>query len=229
MVRRIPLAAAVLAFGLAALLFPVPAGLLADEAPTGAIALFNGKNFDGWRIYLDERVKDPPADTFTVKDGVIVCKGRPSGYLITEKDYANYVLTVEWRWPDKGGNSGVFVHVSGRDKIWPKGAEAQLMSGQAGDFWLVDGFKLKIDATRQDPDPRRARHFFRLGKDEKVEKPVGEWNKYEITCNGDTIKLVINGKTVNEGTGAEATKGKILLQSEGTPIEFRNVRLTPIK
>src|SRR5438876_3153565 len=64
--------------------------------------------------------------------------------------------------------------------------------------------------------------------DKDVEKPIGEWNQYEITCQGDTIKLVINGKLVNEGTNAELTKGKILLQSEGAEIHFRNVELKPL-
>src|SRR5262249_44382181 len=161
----------------------------------------------------------------TVKEGTIVITGVPNGYLITEKEYENYVLTVEWQWGEKPGNSGVFVHVSGEDKIWPKGVEAQLQNGRAGDFWLVGEFKLKVDEKRQ--DPKVARHFLRL-KD-NVEKPAGEWNKYEITCKGDTIKLVVNGETVNEGTNAEATKGKILLQSEGAEIHFRNIELKPIK
>lgn len=57
----------------------------------------------------------------------------------------------------------------------------------------------------------------------------GDWNQYEITCKGDTIKLVINGKHVNEGTNAELTKGKILLQSEGAEIHFRNVELKHLR
>src|SRR5262249_36980800 len=145
--------------------------------------------------------------------------------LITEKEHENYVLKVEWRWGEKdhfGRNSGVFVHVNGPDKIWPKAVEAQLMNGFAGDFWLVDGFKLKVDEARR--DPKNARHYFRKIKD-GVEKKIGEWNQYEITCKGDTIKLVVNGKLVNEGTDAELTRGKILLQSEGAEIHFRNVVL----
>jgi hypothetical protein len=60
---------------------------------------------------------------------------------------------------------------------------------------------------------------------DNVEKPVGEWNQYEITCKGDTIRLVINGQLVNEGTDAELTKGRILLQSEGAEIHFKDVAL----
>jgi hypothetical protein len=69
--------------------------------------------------------------------------------------------------------------------------------------------------------------YKRQGK--KVEKPLGEWNQYEITCQGDTVKLVVNGEAVNEGTSAESTKGKILLQSEGAPVEFKDIQIKMLK
>jgi hypothetical protein len=212
-------------------------GLAACAGTPGAneeekwLQLFNGKDLNGWNKFLDPKAKDADPDkVWTVKDGTILCSGSPMGYLLTQKEYSDYVLRVEWRWGEKakdmkGPNSGVFVHVSGPDKIWPKGVEAQLAADHAGDFWLVDNFKLKVDSSRQ--DPKVDRHYYRL-KDH-VEKPRGEWNQYEITCKGDTVKLVINGEFVNEGTGAENTKGKILLQSEGAPIEFRHIELKPLK
>lgn len=201
------------------------------EEKEGAIKLFNGKDLTGWSVFLDPRVKDAdPKKVFTVKDQMIHCEGSPNGYLLTEKDHGDYVLRVEWKWGEKmvgkNRNSGVFIHVSGPDKIWPKGVEAQLAAGRAGDFWLVGGFTLKVDKARQ--DPKVERHYFRTVM-EAVEKPVGEWNNYEITCKGKTIKLAINGMPVNEGTDAESSKGKILLQSEGAEIYFRNITLTPIK
>jgi len=195
--------------------------------------LFNGKDLKGWRIFLDPRKKDAvPENIFQVKEGIIVCEGSVFGYLITDKEYDNYVLTVKWRWgkrlPEKGTpNSGVFVHVNGPDKIWPKAVEAQLMSGHAGDFWLVDGFKLTVDPKRQ--DPKVARHFNRMETTKAVENPIGEWNTYLITCKGDNIRLEINGQLVNEGTMAELTRGKILLQSEGAEIHFKDVMLKAAK
>ncbi len=208
----------------AGLTFPVAA-----EEKGDTLRLFNGKNLDGWRIFLDPKKSAgvDPKTVFHVVDGIIQCKGQPSGYLITEKEYGDYVLTVEWRWPGKkGGNSGVFVHCQAPDKIWPRGVEAQLMSGRAGDFWLVGEPKLTVDKERQ--DQKTPRHFFRLKTDKEVEKPIGEWNRYEITCKGGTIELKVNGQLVNKGTDGELTKGRILLQSEGTPIEFRNVTLRPL-
>lgn len=213
---------------LLAVLITCGAVVSADNKDEGWIKLFNGKDFTGWKKFLDPKKEADPEKIWTIKDGAIICEGSVNGYLVTDKEYENYALRLQWRWGDKvtrGRNSGVFVHVSGPDKIWPKAIEAQLMADHAGDFWLVDNFKLAVDPKRQ--DPKVARHYFRT-KD-GVEKPVGEWNQYEIICKGDTIKLIVNGQVVNEGTGAEAKKGKILLQSEGAEIHFRNVELKPIK
>jgi hypothetical protein len=217
----------------AAMLVAVPALIALSpetegENDNGWIKLFNGKDLSGWTVFLDPKKEADPTKVFTVQDGILVCAGAPFGYLITDKEYENYVLKVQWRWGKKvhgkGRNSGVFVHVVGPNKIWPKAVEAQLMADHAGDFWLVDNFKLKVDAKRQ--DPKVARHYYRMKG--QVEKEVGEWNQYEITCKGDSIRLMINGQLVNEGTEAELSKGKILLQSEGAEIHFKDVVLKPL-
>jgi len=200
----------------------------ADQKKGEAIALFNGKDLTGWKTFVDPRDKGKtkPEQIWSVKDETIICKGRPYGYIITEKEYGDYVLELEWRWPAKAGNSGVLCHVTGKDMIWPKSWEAQLFANHAGDIWLVSGFKMDVDKERQ--DPKQARHFFRMKTDKPVEKKVGEWNSYKITCKGDTVRLEINGQLVNEGKNAEKSKGKILLQSEGAEIHFRNIKLTPL-
>lgn len=197
----------------------------ADDAPKGKpIKLFNGKDFTGWRKWQNPKENANLDDVWKVEDGIIACTGKPAGYIITDQDYGDYELTFEWKWGPKPGNSGCFVHVTGPDKIWPKGVEAQLMNQRAGDFWLID-YKLTVDPARFDKPS--GRHYFHL-KD-GVEKPIGEWNKYRIRCEGNTIKLWVNDVFQNEGTDAESTKGKILLQSEGAPIYFRNIELTPLK
>src|SRR5262249_21953408 len=140
----------------------LPAG--AEDKQGGAVKLFNGKDLSGWKVFLDPKSKVDPDKVWSVKDGMLICKGQPFGYLITDKDHGNYVLKVQWRWTPEGDNnkrnSGVFVHVSGKDQIWPKGVEAQLYRDHAGDFWLVDNFKLTVDKARQ--DPKNARHYLRM-------------------------------------------------------------------
>lgn len=192
------------------------------------VPLFNGKDFTGWRKFVDPKSGVDPDRIWQVQNGMIRCEGSVNGYLITEKEYGDFVLRLQWRWGDKvthQRNSGVFVWVTGPDKIWPRAVEAQLFSGHAGDIWLVDGFKLDVDPARR--DPKNPRHYFRL-KDH-VERPIGEWNQYEITCKGDTLRLVINGQLVNEGRNAERTRGKILLQSEGAEIFFRDIQLKHLR
>jgi hypothetical protein len=168
------------------------AGLLsAQAADDKSPEIFNGKDLTGWKVYITDKDKGKtkPEEVWTVEEGVIKCKGRPAGYIITEKEYGDYVLELEWRWPAKKGNSGVLLHVSGKDKIWPKSFEAQLFAGSAGDIWLIDEYKLEVDKARQ--DPKVSRHYFRMNRDKPVEKEVGEWNKYKITCKGDTVKLEV--------------------------------------
>jgi hypothetical protein len=226
MIRGKIIAAALFA-GLALITRAAPS--TAEDKESASIKLFNGKDLTGWKVFLDPKSKADPEKVFFVKDGMLIDKGVPYGYLLTEKEYGDYVLKLQWRWAPEGDNdkrnSGVFVHVSGPDRIWPKGVEAQLYRDHAGDFWLVDGFKLDVDKARQD---KNKIHYDRIKKS-GVEKPIGEWNQYEITCKGDTIKLVVNGVLQNEGTHAERTMGKILLQSEGAEIHFRDIELTPIK
>lgn len=208
----------------------------ADEKFT---PLFNGQDTTGWTFTLRPPADKPdskpdPKDTFSVKDGVLVCTGKPNGYIATAKEYEDYVLRLKWRFPkdSKGGNSGVLLHCTGDDKVWPHSIEAQLKAGQAGDLWLnanKDNMLPKLDTAADRKDAKNARHTFRIGKDDSIEKPFGEWNEYEITCKGGDITLVVNGKTVNEGKNGELKKGRIALQSEGVPIEFKDIEIQAVK
>jgi hypothetical protein len=190
------------------------------------ISLFNGKDFSGWTYYLsDESLK--LADVWSIKDGVIVCKGRPPGYLRTEKDYENYVLTLEWRWPEgtEKGNSGVLVHSSTPKAIgvWPKSIEAQLALGNAGDIWVI-GTTIEIPNAEQRVAGRR-----HLNLTDNSEKPVGQWNTYEVTAKGDELILKVNGDLVNHARKCSETKGAICLQSEGAEVHFRNIKLRTLE
>ena len=100
-------------------------------------SLFNGKNLDDWTIFVSDSTV-APKDFFYVKDGMIETVGVPVGYLRTNKEYSNYKLHVEWRYPEKPINSGVMLHVSGPDKIWVTHYQAQLKHKNAGDF-IVHG------------------------------------------------------------------------------------------
>jgi len=221
---------------LAALLIP----LLTASAFAESIALFNGKDLSGWTADVPEADKNPSVKpSFIVRDGKLVSLGKPLGHLVTEKEYANYRLTVEYRFPGKGGNCGVLVHSSKPRMLYgmfPQSIEVQMQSGQAGDFWCI-GENIEVpDMEKRRPHkegqkfgggPNDARNIKNLTDDS--EKPLGEWNTMVITCKEDTIRVEVNGIEVNVGTKATAQKGKIALQAEGTEVEFRKVELEPVR
>jgi len=192
--------------------------VLAGCAPSGRISLFNGQDLSGWAFVLRDKGVDP-ATVWSVSDGVIHCTGEPYGYMRTEADYADYQLHVEWRWPGEAGNSGVFLHMSEPDTVWPRSIECQLMSGRAGDFVAFQDVRFK--------ELVKGRELSK--KAESSEKPLGQWNSYDITCRGNTIRVLVNGVLQNEATETTVSSGKICLQSEGKPIEFRNIYIEPLE
>ena len=204
------------------LVLAVAAGVAwADETKDdNTVVLFNGEDLDGWKQYLKDESVDP-ATIWSVSDGVIHCTGASPGYIRTTEKYADYRLTVEWRWPGSGGNSGVLLHVQDKDEVWPKSIESQLHSGDAADFWVIGGADFK---EHTDKENRRV-----IKMHDSTEKPLGEWNTYTIECRGDSIKSYVNGTLQNVATEATVWEGYIGLQSEGTPIEFRNVKLEKLE
>jgi hypothetical protein len=191
---------------------------LAAEEPRD---LFNGRDFEGWEFDIISSKVEPEA-IWSVRDGMIVCAGRPLSVLRTMETFENYELTLEWRWPEgsKPGNSGVLLHASTpRERsVWPKSIEVQLAHESAGDFWLI-GESLEVEG--------REALGRRIPKnDGQAEHAAGEWNVLRVRCEGDTITVWINGTMVNHGHRASAVRGAICLQSEGAAIHFRNVRIS---
>ena len=192
--------------------------------PKEKTMLWNGSDFSGWKLFTGEPDHDV-AKTWSVKNGLICCEGKPAGYMRTEKDYADYLLHIEWRWPAKGGNNGVLVHMSGEDKVWPKSLECQLFSGNAGDFWVIGG----IETAEHAKGGARVKGRRTLKLKDSSEKSLGQWNSYDIICKNDWIVVMVNGVLQNVGTKCSDKSGKICLQSEGTQIEYRNVYIEPLE
>ncbi|MBI1932312.1 MAG: DUF1080 domain-containing protein [Ignavibacteriales bacterium] len=187
--------------------------------PDKKIELWNGKDFNNWIKYFAD--KNVNADEiWKISEGIIHCTGNPIGYLRTKNEYVNYKLTVIWRWPSEPGNSGVMLHCQLPDQVWPKSIEAQLMSENAGDFYVISGsdFKELVDKESR-----------RLEKQNKnSENTPGEWNKYEIICNDNSITLNVNNVFQNKATECTLNSGAIAFQSEGKPIEFKEIYIEPI-
>jgi hypothetical protein len=159
-------------------------------------------------------------DALKIEDGEVRVSGRPDGYFATKEGYKNYVLTFEWMYERPSdlesdakfkGNSGVLLHIASPHKVWPKCIEAQLMNADAGHLIVVSGAKFqgKKDAAAQ----------------KRAIKPVGQWNRQEVTCRDGRITCKINGIEVSSGTGGTPDHGPIGWQSEGAPIRFRSLKI----
>lgn len=199
--------------------------------------LFNGKDLDGWHADVPKMDNDSTFKSpFLVRDGLLVSMGTPEGHLITDEQFQNYRLEVEYRFAAKPGNCGVLVHASTPRTLYgmfPKSIEAQMNHENAGDFWCI-GEDISVPNMEKRRGARKEwgitegklRRIYNLT--DGSEKPVGEWNDMVIECIERTIKVWVNGDLVNDGSGCTAEKGQIALQAEGAEVEFRKVELTPI-
>ena len=215
------------------------------------IKLFDGHGLSNFQRFVKQFGLDhDPDGVFRVEDGNIHISGTEYGYLITKRSFSRFYLRAEFKWGqgtfmDRAGkarDSGILYYVQGPNKIWPRSVEFQVMEGGTGDFWLTDGAALTgKDGKRVTGPPGSAVKIDRFGKGPsqnvtgfrdpvgEVEKPHGDWNLLELVTDGKTVRQYVNGKLVNEGTDPFPSSGKILLQSEGAEVYFRNVSLFPLK
>jgi hypothetical protein len=196
----------------------VPAG----GRPANAVTLLNGRNLEGWHLFLAEGKTDPTAATLTL-EGVLRLESKVNGYLATTEKFSNYRLHLEWRWlqdAPANANSGLLLHLNGPDAIWPACFECQLKSGNAGQ---VVGMGLDIPAAPLLSNRKRAPRLA-----DSSEKPHGEWNTVEVTARGDSLEVFVNGVRQNHVEKLPVAAGAIALQLEGFPIEFRHVWLAPL-
>ena len=196
----------------------------ARKSKDGFTRLFNGKNLKGFYTFLASKGKNnDPDGIFSVRDGVIRVTGTEAGYFATEKPYENYHLRFQVMWPGKerrGRNAGCLYHFE-EDRVWPKSFECQLQEGNMGDFWLPGNTSVTVDGKRQTGG--------NIKKKVDAEKPTGEWNTVEVISDGDTLIHLVNGVEVLRGTEASQTRGKILFQSEGSELFYRNIEIKPIR
>ncbi|MGH9784242.1 MAG: 3-keto-disaccharide hydrolase, partial [Terriglobia bacterium] len=191
-----------------------------------------------------------PDGVFRVQDGAVRVSGTEDGYFITRQEYENYHLKFEFKWGDAthpprkdiARDSGVLFHVAGPDQVWPKSIEFQMIEGRTGEVILVgDGASLTRDGETRTRGATKNTRFARFGQgpwqnvagfrspENEFERPHGEWNLMELIADHGKVTFRINGKVANEGTGAQPARGRILFQSEGAEVYFRNIELRPLE
>ena len=183
-------------------------------------SLFNGKDLSGWF-----NINCAPS-TWRAEDGMIRCTGFPTGQMRTGRMYENFVLDVEWRHLKPKGNAGIMVWADGVTAPgvpFCRAVEVQVLDGREGDWYTSDGDVFPIHGATMKPE--NARGGMRAFPTEARAKPSPEWNHFRISCVDGTIRLAVNGKIVTQGHESSLRKGYICLESEGSPVDFRNLRV----
>jgi len=197
----------------------------------GFVPLFNGRDLSGW-----VNANCAP-ETWSVRDGVIHCTGQPIGALRTGRQYENFILEAEWRHLSSGGNSGIFIWgtpIAAPGVPFLRGIEVQVLdhgyaeqyekqNGKKSDWFTTHGDVFPIHGATMKPFGKN--HGMRSFPSEDRSKRSPEWNHYRIVCTNGVIRLSVNGREVSGGEDCNYRKGYLALESEGAPVEFRNLRI----
>ena len=194
----------------------------------GFISMFNGRDLSGWRPV------NVAADTFSVRDGMIVTTGVPTGFMATERQYENFIIELDWQHMKEAGNSGLFIWGEGLPAPgvpYAKGIEVQILdlgyekNKGAWEWFTSHGDIFPIWGATMTAVAPMAKSGVRSFPSEKRTKPSPEWNHYRVTCNNGEIRLEVNGKEVTVGRDCVPRKGFICLESEGSEAHFKNIRI----
>ena len=184
--------------------------------------LWNGKNFKGFQFYFGKNNAENKG-TYSIKDGIMACSGRPSGYIMTKKSYSKYTIKYDYAFKTPKnlpegrrfrGNSGCLIHVGEANVLigWPRCVEVQ---GQ----YQREGLILPI------PRNLKCERTFDQKTCDKVRNPLGKWNTMEIDVNRSDMVIKLNGTVVSTVKNCELTSGPIAFQSEGVPTYWKNIRI----
>ena len=202
----------ILRYGVCLIAAAALAGCIQDSS---FVPLFNGRDLSGW-----VNVNGAPG-TWTVRDNTIICTGIPTGVLRTTEHYENFILELEWMHLHPKGNAGLFVYSDAlpvRGRPFTRAVECQIYDGNHGDVFAIQGATMVPDR----PHPRGA---MRCLPSEERNRPAGEWNHYRVESRDGRITLAVNGKVVSGGSKSVPRKGYIALESEGSEVHFRNIRI----
>lgn len=216
-----------------------------------SVVLFDGRDLSHFDTFIRGRgLNTDPERVFQVEDRVIHVSGHERGYIITKQPFHRFYLRAEFKWGEgtfgeragQARDSGILYNIQGEDKVWPRSIEFQIKEGETGDLWMTDGAAVTgSDGKRVTGPPGSAMNIGHIGKGPEknvpgfrnssgeLEKPRGEWNTLEVVVEDKVIRQYVNGILAIVGTDPFPTEGKILFQSEGAEVFFRDIQLFPLK
>jgi Domain of Unknown Function (DUF1080) len=182
-------------------------------------------------------------DTWKWEGSLVKCKGTPVGVTRSIKTYKNFELVANWRHLSDGGNSGIFVWAPGsvleglpKGRLPGAGIEVQVLddgyttkyessSGKKADWFTTHGDVFPVGASKMKPFPPVAPDGSRSFPRENRCKPTPQWNHYYVRCIQGEVRLWVNGGEVSGGSNCTPSEGYLCLESEGAPVEFKDIRL----
>ena len=181
-------------------------------------------------------------DTWTWPAGEIHSTGQPVGVIRSVKQLTNFELVVEWRHLKSGGNSGVFLWATEESLSalkpgqLPAGIEVQVLdhgyaekyrkdTGKEPDWFTTHGDVFPTGSAKMKPFPPVAPGGSRSFPRKNLSRGVTEWNHYYVRAINGEVRLWVNGEEVSGGTNCQPASGYLCLESEGSPVEFRNLRI----
>lgn len=181
-------------------------------------------------------------DTWAWDGNSVKCKGTPVGVTRTTKKFTNFELVAEWRHLRSGGNSGIFVWASEeavtnlkKGTLPPGGIEVQVLDhgykeqyekgGKKADWFSTNGDVFPVGRSKMKPFPPVSPNGQRSFPRKELSKGINEWNHYYVRAINGEIRLWVNGEEVSGGTACTPASGYLCLESEGSPVEFRNLRI----
>jgi hypothetical protein len=229
---------------LVALVFALALPALAAQQPAGLPKAFIDGTGPGWRqLGADDFVNvNCDKDTWNWQGPTLHCTGTPVGVCRSKKPVTNFELVLEWQHKKSAGNSGVFVWVPEgslkklKPNQLPSGIEVQILdhgytdlyekrSKKKADWFTTHGDVFAVGTSKMKPFPPLSPNGSRSFPRKKLSKGVGEWNHYYVRAVNGEVRLWVNGDEVSGGNQIEPRTGYLCLESEGSPIDFRNLRL----
>lgn len=179
-------------------------------------------------------------------DGVLHCSGNPVGVMRTKKTYPNFEMAISWCHLKPAGNSGVFVWASeealaklAKPGLPDVGIEVQVLdpgftesyeksSGKKGDWFTCHGDVFPVGKSKMKPFPPLSPDGSRSFPKKNLTRNSGEWNHYLIRAVNGVIRLWVNGEEVSGGENCDPATGYLCLESEGSPIDFKDIKIHEI-
>lgn len=212
-----------------------------------AMVLFDGSDLSQFDTFIRGRgLNSDPEHVFQVDHGLIHISGHEMGYILTKQSFHRFYLRADFKWGagtfgERAGqarDSGILYNIQGEQKVWPRSIEFQIKEGETGDFWLTDGAAITgsngkrvtgppgsaLNVGHIDKGPQKNVVGFRNSSGE-LENPHGDWNTLELIVDDNVVRQYVNGKLAIVGTDPFPTDGKILFQSEGAEVFFRNIQI----